>query len=53
MLKRFSHAALAAIRAFRADWRTYFQTQPSRLSRPVWDNGTNYNIPAYLRRRVG
>ncbi len=46
MLQRIHQAMLAAIRAFRATLLT-----PSiRLPRPAWDNGTNYDVPTFLRR---
>ncbi len=46
MLKRMHVAVIAAIRAFRA------AHQPELIlpSRPAWDNGTNYDVPTFVRR---
>jgi hypothetical protein len=54
MPKRFIHAVIVALMAFRSDWKT--NLLPSSMccpSRPVWDDGTNYDIPTFLRRRAG
>jgi len=50
MLKRFIRAVAAAFRAF---CDTFQASAAMRPPRPVWDNGTDYNIPAYLRRGGG
>lgn len=47
MLKRFFHAVTAASRAFRDS----FQPPTAvRQPRPVWDDGTDYNVPTFIRR---
>jgi hypothetical protein len=54
MPKRFVHAVIVALRAFRSVWKT--NLLPASIycpSRPVWDNGINYDIPTFLRRRAG
>jgi hypothetical protein len=53
MPKRFIHAVIAAIKAFHSDWKTSFLRPLTHSPRPVWDNGTNYDIPTFLRRRTG
>ena len=53
MSKRFVHAFITALRAFHADWRTGLLRSSVRQPRAVWDNGIDYDTPAYLRRRVG
>lgn len=49
MLKRMRVAVIAAIRAFRT---SLLQEAPQTVHhpRPVWDNGTNYDVPTVLRR---
>lgn len=49
MLKRFLQAMTAATRAF----RTSLLSQPICLPRPVWDDGIDYDVPTFLRRRLG
>jgi hypothetical protein len=49
MLKRFLQAMTAATRAFRAS----LLPQPIRLPPPVWDDGIDYDVPTFLRRRLG
>ena len=48
MLKRIPQAMLAAIRAFRVS----LKPEPIRPVRPAWDDGTNYDVPTFLRRSV-
>ncbi len=47
MLKRMPIAMIAASRAYRA---ALLPEMPVRRPRPVWDNGTNYDVPTFLRR---
>lgn len=53
MLKSFTHAVLVALRAFRADWEASSLQASIRSPRPLWDNGTDYDVPTFLRRRAG
>ncbi len=49
MLKRVRYALIAAVRAFRAPLLPE-RSEMTRQPRPVWDNGTNYDVPTFLRR---
>ncbi len=49
MLKRVRMAVIAAVRAFRASLLPEMP-DATRRPRPVWDNGTNYDVPTFLRR---
>ncbi len=49
MLKRFFHALTAAGQTFRDSLRP---PAVARRCRPVWDNGTDYNVPTFIRRRA-
>lgn len=53
MSKRLVHALIAAARAFRADWNAGLLLPATRRPCRAWENGTNYDAPAYLRRRAG
>lgn len=46
MLQRIHQALRAALRAFRTEWLTPSLYHP----RPVWDDGTDYDVPTFLRR---
>lgn len=48
MLNRIAHALSAAAWAFRAT----LSPQPTRPTRPAWDNGINYDVPTFLRRNA-
>jgi hypothetical protein len=49
MLTRFIRTLIVGISFFRPTKKSGL---PPRvvMRRPVWDNGTNYDIPTYLRR---
>jgi len=49
MLKRMPIAVIAAFQAFRAALLPEIP-EAVRRTRPVWDNGTNYDVPTFLRR---
>ncbi len=53
MLKRVHHALFAALQAFRSDWRIYLAQQRMLHARPLWDNGIDYDVPTFLRQRMG
>lgn len=46
MLQRIPQAIVVAARAFRES----LAPQVTPYSRPAWDNGTNYDVPTFLRR---
>lgn len=50
MLKRFFQALGAAIEAFQASMQPQ---APARAPRPVWDDGTDYSVPTFIRQRRG
>ena len=52
MLNRFIRTLITGISFIRSKKKSGF---PPRVvvRRPVWDNGTNYDIPTYLRRSMG
>lgn len=52
MLQRLIHAVAAGIRAFRSDLNGRLLPRTLGQPRPVWDNGTDYDVPTFLRRRT-
>ena len=51
MLKRFIRAVIAAFRTVSFRWEAFPGPRIVTIPRPVWDDGTNYDIPTFLRRR--
>ena len=52
LMTRFFHAATAAFRAFHASLLSPAAGRPASQPRPVWDDGTDYDTPTFLRRRT-
>ncbi|WP_158002571.1 hypothetical protein [Methyloterricola oryzae] len=52
MLNRLIQGLGAAKLAFGCGWKTGFAPRPVLPYRPAWQNGVNYDIPTYLRRRM-
>ena len=49
MLNRFFRTFIAAMSFILSSRKSGFPPR-AVMRRPVWDNGTNYDIPTYLRR---
>lgn len=53
MLKHFIHAVMTALPAISLRWEAFPAPRTVIMPRPVWDDGTDYDIPTFLRRRAG
>lgn len=53
MLKHLRRAYRSLLRILNAHRKPEFPGWALPQHRPAWDNGINYDIPTYLRRRAG
>lgn len=51
MLRETLHTVLAACQSVSLRFEPLPEPPVIFLPRPVWDNGTNYDIPTFIRRR--
>lgn len=51
MLKQTIRSVRKAYRSISVGWEVFPEPPIIAIPRPVWDNGTDYDIPTYLRRR--
>lgn len=50
MLKRYLQSVISSCQAVSVRWEALPEPPVIDLPRPVWDNGTNYDIPTFIRR---
>lgn len=42
---------VSAVNSFSISWEPSFELEPLKFPTPIWDNGIDYKIPAYIRRK--
>jgi hypothetical protein len=50
MLKRYLETVIATCQSVSVRWEALPEPPVIDLPRPVWDNGTDYDIPTFIRR---